>query len=94
MSDNFMEKTGILQAEAAKTTRNWRDIVIMASIIEKEARDERDMRLVADVLWKRVDAKIELKVDAAVAYGACLEKYNPARTPTKTKVNTVEEIAE
>ena len=72
MNDNFSEKTAELRQEAAELGQNWKDIVIMASIIEKEAREESDMRMVADVLWKRMEAGMELKVDAAVAYGVCI----------------------
>jgi UPF0755 protein len=72
MNDNFSEKTAELRQEAAKLGVNWKDIVIMASIIEKEARRENDMRMVSDVLWKRMEAGMELKVDAAVAYGVCI----------------------
>lgn len=74
MSDNFSAKTEELRRKAAQEGKNWNDVVIMASIIEKEARNTNDMRLVADVLWKRLEAGMELKVDAAVAYGACLLK--------------------
>jgi UPF0755 protein len=72
MNDNFSVKTAELRQQAAKEGRNWDDIVIMASMLEKEARSESDMKNVAGVLWKRLDAGMELKVDATVAYAVCL----------------------
>ncbi len=74
MTNNFALRTEELRALAAKQGRNWKDVIIMASIIEKEARRENDMRMVADVLLKRLDAGMKLKVDAAVAYGVCAKE--------------------
>ena len=51
-----------------------RDTLTRASILEKEARREEDMRLVAGVIKNRLAKKIPLQIDATVAYGACLRK--------------------
>ena len=45
-----------------------RDIVIMASIIEKEARGDDDRAVVSGILWNRLAREIPLQVDATVAY--------------------------
>lgn len=44
------------------------DIVIMASIIEKEVQSDDDMALVAGVLWKRIDNDEGLYADATLEY--------------------------
>ncbi|MEK7076568.1 MAG: endolytic transglycosylase MltG [Patescibacteria group bacterium] len=51
-----------------------RDTLMMASILEKEARKEEDMRLVAGVIRNRLAKKMPLEIDATVSYGACLRK--------------------
>ncbi len=45
-----------------------RDIVIMASLIEKEARGSDDRSVIAGILWNRLNRQIPLQVDATVAY--------------------------
>lgn len=51
-----------------------RDTLTKASMLEKEARSESDMRLVAGVIENRLIKKMPLAIDATVAYGACLRK--------------------
>lgn len=51
------------------------DTLTRASILEKEARSEEDMRLVAGVIRNRLARLMPLEIDATVAYGACLRKF-------------------
>lgn len=53
----------------------FHDILIRASILEKEARKEEDMRLVAGVIENRLKRGMALQIDATVAYGACLREF-------------------
>lgn len=53
-----------------------KDTLTRASILEKEARSEEDMRLVAGVIRNRLARKMPLEIDATVSYGACLRKMN------------------
>lgn len=57
------------------STLVFNDTLIKASILEKEARREEDMRLVASVIENRLARGMLLQVDATVAYGACLRSY-------------------
>lgn len=50
------------------------DTLTKASILEKEARSEEDMRLVAGVIRNRLAKKMPLQIDATVSYGACLRR--------------------
>ncbi len=45
-----------------------KDIIIMASIIEEEARTEESRRIIAGILWKRLKEGMPLQVDAAFAF--------------------------
>lgn len=66
---NFQEKTAKLQEQALKSKRSWEDIVIMASIIEKEAnRNKYEQQVIAGILWKRIDKGMLLQVDAPFKY--------------------------
>ncbi|WKZ29065.1 MAG: endolytic transglycosylase MltG [Patescibacteria group bacterium] len=69
MLDNFETKlTPELRAEIAASGRSIRDIVIMASVIEREVRGAEDSAMVSDVFWKRVDAGWGLEADSTVNY--------------------------
>lgn len=46
--------------------------LIVASMLEKEVRDPRDMALVAGIIYKRLELGMLLQIDASVTYGACL----------------------
>lgn len=54
--------------ELAKSGRSLRDIVIMASLLEREEPVPAQRDLVAGILWKRIDARQPLGVDATSRY--------------------------
>lgn len=54
------------------STLVFHDTLIKASILEKEARREEDMRLVAGIIENRLERGMPLQIDAAVSYGTCL----------------------
>ncbi len=56
------EKLGILEKD------NLNEIVIMASMVEKESRDDEERPIVAGILWKRLHEGWMLGVDATVRY--------------------------
>lgn len=49
-------------------------ILIIASVLEKEAKTENDMKLVSGIIRKRLELGMPLQIDATVTYGACLRK--------------------
>ena len=67
MKDNFTAKT----KELLKSEFNSKEVVIIASILEKEAKKEEDMKLVAGIIAKRMSLDMPLEIDASVTYGAC-----------------------
>jgi UPF0755 protein len=54
--------------EVRSKIRSNKEIVIMASILEGEANTAVDRRLVAGILWKRIDIGMPLQVDATLRY--------------------------
>jgi len=51
-----------------KENRMLEEVIIMASIIEREERDPDERSTVAGILWNRYDANIGLGADATVLY--------------------------
>jgi UPF0755 protein len=68
MEDNFNLKIKSISEDLAKTKRKLRDIIIMASIIEEEAKDEISRKIVSGILWRRIDIGMALQVDASFLY--------------------------
>src|SRR3990167_8027126 len=68
-----------------------RDTLTRASILEKEARREEDMRLVAGIIRNRLARKMPLQIDATVSYGACLRDLQ-VRLVNKYKYCDVSQI--
>lgn len=66
MLNNFSAKLG---DEVDKThSRSLQEIIIMASIVEKEVRTDKDRPIVAGILWKRLENNWMLGADAALLY--------------------------
>lgn len=49
-----------------------RNILIMASMLEREVKSDEDMRIVSGILWKRFESEVPLQVDAALVYIKCV----------------------
>lgn len=75
-----------LQAEAQTAGRTLDQVVIMASIIEREVLTDDDMAVVAGVLWQRFDDEAGLGADATVRYA--LEKWDGPLTIQDLAVNS------
>ncbi len=48
--------------------RDLKEIITVASIIEKEASNSYDRKLVSGIIWKRLKGGIPLQVDASICY--------------------------
>jgi len=69
MLDNFNKKLSLeLTEEIASQEKTIHEIVIMASLIEKEVRTFEDKKIVSGILWKRIENDMPLQVDATVTY--------------------------
>lgn len=69
MARNFDIKSRELLGRLSQEKQ--KEVIIIASMLEKEAKTEKDMRLIAGVIEKRRDKGIPLQIDATVSYGAC-----------------------
>jgi UPF0755 protein len=77
MTGTFSARTEELRKEAAAEGKDWNDIVTMASIVEREANTAGDRRIVAGILWSRIEAKVALQVDATFGYIRGISGYVP-----------------
>lgn len=69
MLDNFASKTKELRQQASDEGKNFHDIVNMASILEREVHTNKDLPIVAGLLWKRLNtAGWTLGADATLLY--------------------------
>jgi UPF0755 protein len=65
MSDNFEKKINPLLSEIISSGQTGKDIIIMASIIEREAKGEIDRGVISGILWKRISIGMPLQADSA-----------------------------
>ncbi len=68
MRNNFDQKTKDLADKINASGHSLADIIIMASIIERETITPADRRIVSGILWKRIKLGMPLQVDAAFNY--------------------------
>ncbi|GAI96079.1 unnamed protein product, partial [marine sediment metagenome] len=67
--DNFVSKIeNDLFFDIKEQKRSFYEILTMASLLEKEVRKETDKRMVADILWRRLNTDFPLQVDATICY--------------------------
>ena len=67
--DNFVLKIeNDLFFDIKEQKRSFYEILIMASLLEKEVREETDKRMVADIIWRRLDTNFLLQIDATICY--------------------------
>ncbi len=86
--DNFEKKlTPALRTEIAAQGKSLYDVIIMASIIEKEVPEEADRKIVSGILWKRLKKKIPLQVDSSLKY-IIGKKDKPALTLEELKIDS------
>lgn len=66
---NFDNKVFLpFKEEIEESGRDFYEILIVASILEKEAITYEDKRMVADVIWRRLEKRMPLQVDASLQY--------------------------
>lgn len=65
MNGNFIKKIAFLLPEITSFGKTEKDIIVMASIIEREAKGDADRSVISGILWKRIKLGIRLEVDSA-----------------------------
>ncbi len=68
LRQNFDAKVAGLQADIAASGHTEEEIITMASIIEREARNPDDRRMISGVLWNRITKRMPLQVDVTFLY--------------------------
>lgn len=66
--DEFEKNILFFNESIKKSSRHLEDILIVASMIEKEAHNQSEMAIISDVIWKRLDANMPLGIDATTRY--------------------------
>jgi UPF0755 protein len=68
LRQNFDAKTATIAQALAASGKSLNELVIMASILEREAYNTADRKLISGVLWNRLARGMPLQVDAVFAY--------------------------
>jgi len=68
MRDNFDAQIATIQEEIDAKEVPFEEILVLASLIEKEAYKPEDRRLISGVLWNRLEIDMPLQVDAVFEY--------------------------
>jgi UPF0755 protein len=76
MKENFQKQIIPLEKKVMTSGHSLKDIVIMASLLEKETKTPRDRSIVSGILWKRLAIGMPLQVDAAFNYVNGKNTYN------------------
>jgi len=65
MQENFARKIIPFLLEIKTSGRTKREIIIMASIVEREAKGDADRGFISGILWRRLSIGMPLQADAA-----------------------------
>lgn len=70
LTENFNKKTEkvLEQRTGLATDKTLSEIIIMASLLEKEATNKEDAAMISDILWSRIKGGMPLQVDATLGY--------------------------
>ena len=66
--NNFSQKLTQQELLNINNSHSFYENIIIASLLEKEVLTEIDKRMVADILWRRIEAGMPLQVDATICY--------------------------
>ncbi len=64
LTANYSNRIRLFLDDIAKSGHTENEIIIMASLIQKEANDEKDARIISGILWNRISKGMPLQVDA------------------------------
>jgi len=77
MRNQFEQTITPLEEEITQFGVPVSDVVIMASLLEKEARLYETKQIVAGILWKRIEIGMPLQVDAVFGYILDVDTFSP-----------------
>ncbi|MEK9165280.1 MAG: endolytic transglycosylase MltG [Patescibacteria group bacterium] len=89
MLANFERKISAdLLAEVKNQGRSLYEVITMASILEREVKIEEDMKLVADILWRRLKSDMQLEVDSTLNYVLTDDERRASLTFDQLKIDS------
>lgn len=65
MTADFTKRIASLKGEIKDSGKSLNQIIIMASILEKEAKGKEDIGIISGILWQRIKLGMPLQVDIA-----------------------------
>src|SRR3989344_6461278 len=68
MIGNFNEKFAPYQKEAEEKNIKWTTVLKIASLLEREAAGQEDIKLISGIIWNRLSAGQKLEIDATIQY--------------------------
>ncbi|HYD93499.1 MAG TPA: endolytic transglycosylase MltG [Candidatus Paceibacterota bacterium] len=74
----YDEKLEEVRPAIEASGRSEEEIVIMASLLEKEAKTDEDRKMVSGILWDRIEIGMPLQVDAVFGYIHGRDTYHPS----------------
>lgn len=88
LETNFRNHIKSLNKEITNSKHSLSEVVTMASIIEKESSGEKDAQVISGILWKRINLKMPLQVDASpVTYKVAGLPSEPISNPGMVAIN-------
>src|SRR3989338_610652 len=89
MSENFEKKITPIRPEILLSGKTEKQIITMASIIEREAKGDADRGFISGILWKRIAVGMPLQADAAPeTYKVKGLPKNPISNPGLEAINS------
>jgi UPF0755 protein len=90
LKSEFSSETDSLAPEIAAQGKTLQQIITMASILEAEVQTDSDRKLVADILWRRINIGMRLQVDSTLSYilGKTSAELTDADLKTDSPYNT------
>ncbi|HVV15496.1 MAG TPA: endolytic transglycosylase MltG [Candidatus Paceibacterota bacterium] len=83
-ANNFATHIASIQKQLDAFGKPLSDVVVMASLLEREAPETYDRRVIAGILWKRIKLGMPLQVDAVFPYIIGKNSYTLTKTDLKT----------
>jgi UPF0755 protein len=77
LRETFDARIQELEPELQRFGKPQKDVIIMASLLEKEARSSEVRRTISGILWRRIELGMPLQVDAVFGYIQGRETFHP-----------------
>jgi UPF0755 protein len=90
LTDTYSRKILPYEQAIEASGHTEKEIIVMASIIEKEASGDDDRNVISGILWKRIEIGMALQVDATFSYllGKTSEELTLTDLKTDSPYNT------